>query len=376
MKTKPNIVAIAYDLDFRHAAEIFSGVSQQVKNRGLDWQLLPLNFAFEAKLMELAASGRLSGAIGTFVSDEWIRGLHIRQVAALNLFNFSRIESAPTISLDDEAIGRVAAQHLLEQGAMTLSFIGQDQAYFNQLRRRAFEANCPAERYLEIHPMAARKIQAAQLKSAKLPVGVLCSNDHVARELCNEARQLGLVAGRDLLVVGVGNEPIESTFAGINLSSFELPSREIGYRAAHQMAALLAADKSYGGAAPIRVEHITAQLHCGESTLASAKARLAERARTVMAASFAHDDFDIARLCRTLGVSRRSLELATAAHLAQSPHQILSQLRQSRAQELLKGSNQAIAKIGEACGYPEAHHFSAWFKKQTGMSPRNFRSAK
>lgn len=375
MKNNAQLVAIAYDLSFRHAAEIFSGVADYVHAQCLNWQLLPLNFGFEAKLMELAASGRLSGAIGTFVSDEWIRGLHAHQVAAVNLFNFSKIETAPTISLDDAAIGRAAAQHLLEQGAATLAFIGQNQAHFNQLRRHAFVANCPAGRFLEIHPMAARKLQAEKLQDAKLPIGVLCSNDHIARELCNEARQLGLKAGRDLLVIGVGNEPIESTFAGISLSSFHIPSREIGARAAQQLAALLAA-KDQGQAAGTTTEQITAALHCRESTLASPKARLAERARAGIAASYTDAEFDIARLCRSLGVSRRSLELATARHLAQSPHQILSEMRLNRAKELLLGTTQAIAKVGAACGYPEPHHFSAWFKKQTRLSPRDFRLSK
>ena len=221
------MVAIAYDLSFRHAAAIFRGASDYVHTHALDWQLLPLNFGFEAKLMELAASGRLSAAIGTFVSDEWIRGLHAHQVAAVNLFNFSRIETVPTICLDDAAIGRTAAQHLLEQGAMTLSFIGQDQAYFNQLRRRAFMESCPSGRYLEIPPMAARKVQAESLQHAELPLGVLCSNDHLARELCNDATRRGLAIGQELLVIGVGNEPIESNFAGISLSSLTSLRRKL-----------------------------------------------------------------------------------------------------------------------------------------------------
>ena len=369
------MVAIAYDLSFRHAAAIFRGASDYVHTHALDWQLLPLNFGFEAKLMELAASGRLSAAIGTFVSDEWIRGLHAHQVAAVNLFNFSRIETVPTICLDDAAIGRTAAQHLLEQGAMTLSFIGQDQAYFNQLRRRAFMESCPSGRYLEIPPMAARKVQAESLQHAELPLGVLCSNDHLARELCNDATRRGLAIGQELLVIGVGNKPIESNFAGISLSSFDIPSQEIGYRAAQKLAAILSTADSVKAAAMATSERITAQLHWRESTLVSPKARLAERARAGIAASLAQADFDIAQLCRSLGVSRRSLELATAAHFGQSPHQILSELRLQQAKALLQGTNQAIAKIGADCGYPEPHHFSAWFKKKTQLSPRDFRQS-
>ncbi|HKK18983.1 MAG TPA: helix-turn-helix transcriptional regulator, partial [Opitutales bacterium] len=57
----------------------------------------------------------------------------------------------------------------------------------------------------------------------------------------------------------------------------------------------------------------------------------------------------------------------------QSPYQILSERRLAKAQELLRATKQPVGKIGEACGYPEAHHFSAWFKQRTGTSPRQFR---
>jgi hypothetical protein len=99
MKTAPKTVAIAFDLNFRHAAEIFSGVSDYVAEAHLDWQLMPLNFGFEARLMDLARSGQLSGALGTFVSDRWVEGLLETGVPAINMFHFSKIEAAPTVGL-------------------------------------------------------------------------------------------------------------------------------------------------------------------------------------------------------------------------------------------------------------------------------------
>lgn len=373
MENDPKLIAIAYDLNFRHAAEIFSGASEYIHNHGLNWQLLPLNFGFEEKLMNLAASGRLSGAIGTFVSDEWIRGLLSHRVKAVNLFNFSKIESIPTISLNDEAIGRVAAKHLLEQGAHSLSFIGQDEAYFNQIRRRSFSESCPANCFHSVNSMSPRRIQAECLNELESPIGVLCSNDRIARELCNEASLLGVDVGDELLIVGIGNEPAESTFAGIGLSSFDIPAKEIGYRAAQNMESLFQAEGEKRS--PATVEEIEARLIHRESTLSSPQARLAERAIAAITESTAQADFDIAYLCRRLGVSRRTLELTTRRRLKKSPYQILSEQRLDKAKAMLLGTNQNISKIGEECGYPEPHHFSAWFKQRTQISPRSFRSS-
>ena len=372
MPDDPKLIAIAYDLNFRHAAEIFSGASEYIAREGLNWRLLALNFGFEAKLMDLAASGRLSGAIGTFVSDPWIGGLRAHRVAVVNLFNFSRIETAPTISLDDEAVGRAAAAHLLEQGAGSLAFISQDEAYFNQVRRESFARSCPADRFHGIHTMEPRRPQAERLRNLERPVGVLCSNDRIAQELCNEARLLGMEIGRDLLVIGIGNDPAESTFAGIGLSSFDIPAREIGERAVRQMETALrpAGGKQAGSLS----EKIPAKLVCRESTLSSRSARLVERAVAAIHESIARADFDIASLCRTLGVSRRSLELSTRRQMNKSPYQILSEHRLAKAKHRLRTSNEAIGKIGEECGLPEPHHFSAWFKQRMQMPPKKYRS--
>jgi len=373
MPNAPKLIAIAYDLNFRHAAELFIGASDYVRRQGLNWQLLPLNLGFEAKLMELAASGRLSGAIGTFVSDEWIKGLSSHQVAAVNLFNFSRIASVPTVRLDDEAIGSTAAEHLLEQGTKSLTFISRDEAYFNQIRRRCFAESCPPNFYHSIDTMALRRRQAAYLKELKTPIGALCSNDRIARELCHEARLLGINVGRDLLVIGIGNEPAESAFAGIGLSSFDIPARDIGCFAAQKMKRLLQSEST--ATAHPETEKIAAKLVPRESTLSTPQARLAERAMATMAESIAQADLDISDLSRRLGVSRRALELTTRRQFDKSPYQILSEMRLKQAKELLRDTNHTIAKIGEACGYPEPHHFSAWFKQRTQSSPRNYRSA-
>lgn len=372
MRDNSKLVAIAYDLNFKHAAEIFSGVSEYVQNHGLDWQLLPLSFGFEEKLMGLASSGRLSGAIGTFVSDEWIRGLTFRDVAAVNLFNFSKIESVPTIRLNDAGIGSMAAQHLLEQGARSLSFIGQDEAYFNLIRREAFAEKCKPGIFHKIDSMGSRRHQAESLLQMEPPVGVLCSSDRIARELCNEATLLNIDPGNRLLVIGIGNDAAESTFAGIGLSSFEIPARAIGTLAAEAMQHVLT-----HGQPEAMLEHnktAEARLIARESTLSSPQALLMERATAIINESIAIADFDIALLCMRLGVSRRTLELTTSELQKKSPYQILSEKRLEKAKTMLIETNRKITEIGEACGYPEPHHFSAWFKQRAMVAPRTYRT--
>ncbi len=365
------MIAIAFDLNFRHAAEIFSGASDYVAEVGLDWRLVPLNFGFEAKLMELAESGKLDGAIGTFVSDGWIAGLVEHGVAAVNLFHFSKIESIPSVSVDDFQIGEQAARHLTSQGARSFAFYGSDSVYYTRLRRAGFQAQVPEHAYLDLQPGAPLAEHIRQLTASPRPLGVLCSTDRLARELINEARNQELQCGKDLLVVGIDNDPSESIFAGLGITSFKLPSREIGYLAAKQLHGILEQTNSPDKTPPASQP----QLIPRESSLAPGRARIAQRAANYIQENLSDPELEMESLAHRMGVSRRSLELAFKDQFKTSPYRMLSDLRLKLAGRLLKESAHPVMEVGRRCGYPEPHHFSAWFKKQSGFAPRSFRES-
>lgn len=395
MKPSVRTVAIAFDLNFRHAAEIFSGVSDYVAEARLDWQLMPLNFGFEARLMELARSGQLAGALGTFVSDGWVEGLLETGVPAINMFNFSRIECVPNVGPDDFATGKAAAQHLHTQGAQRFAFFGADGVYYTRLREAGFRAglvqhedaasaaSLQIQRRCAAMPIAAKGIEilrpgaglSAQLdalQGASELIGIFCSNDLCARELITLARQKGIHCGKDILVVGVDNDPSESIFAGIGISSFKQPIRETGYLAAKALHETLA----YGHIQSVLQLQTRAQLIPRESSLASNRARIGQQAANWLKENLADPELDVSALARRVGVSRRSLELATKEQFGQSPYTLLAQARLIHAQHLLRTTRLPIMEVGKRSGYPEQHHFSAWFKKQSGLAPKVYRLLK
>lgn len=64
---------------------------------------------------------------------------------------------------------------------------------------------------------------------------------------------------------------------------------------------------------------------------------------------------------------------AFKAAYGSTPHQYLTQLRIEKAQHLLKQTMQPIADIVEAVGYSHASHFTAAFRKATGLTPAAYR---
>ncbi|MDQ8193565.1 substrate-binding domain-containing protein [Coraliomargarita sp. SDUM461004] len=380
MKTREQTVAIAFDLNFRHAAEIFSGASDYLAEMHLDWQLMPLNFGFETRLMELARSGQLAGALGTFVSDGWVEGLRRAGVPAINMFNFSKIESLPTVGPDDYATGLAAATHLRVQGAQSYAFLGADGVYYTRLREAGFKAGLAlalpnatghtnAQECIQLRPGPTLGDQLEQLKGRAELIGIFCSNDLSARELITLARQKDIHCGKDILVLGVDNDPSESIFAGIGISSFKQPIRETGYMAARALHQTIQQEKP-----PSHLQLTTpSQLIPRASSLASNRARIAQLAANTIRENLANSELDAASLAQRIGVSRRSLELATQEQFNTSPYQMLSQARLQLAQQLLRSTRLPIMEVGIRCGYPEAHHFSAWFKQRCQIAPKVYR---
>jgi DNA-binding LacI/PurR family transcriptional regulator len=364
-------IAIAFDSNFRHAASIFRGVADYLSDHQLDWRLIPLQIGFEAKLYELAQSQQLAGAIGTFVSDNWLSGLQQHRVQAVNLFNFSKITSIPTVTIHDFALGQLAAKHLLRQGARSFAFYGSDSIHFTQLRLEGFKTKIPKE---AIHLWDSSKIFSENLSacsySTKAPLGIFCNNDRLAREIILEANKHQLRCGRDLLVLGVDNDPSESIFAGLEISSFELPVHACGYRAAKILHAQLRNKTLPSG------PHHPGKLRLlpRESTLPSNRARLTQRAQQIISDHLADPELDAASLARRAGASRRALELALHSQLQTSPFRLITQARIHQARQLLRSTRLPIMEVGRRSGYPEPHHFSAWFKKHCACSPKAFRT--
>ena len=365
-------IAIAYDLNLRHASEIFSGASEYIAELQIDWQIMPLNFGFEARLVELAQSGQLTGVLGTFVSDQWVKGLLDLDVPAINMFNFSKIETIPNVGPDDFATGKAAATHLRTQAAETFAFFGADNVYYTRLREAGFKSGLRGVNYIKLHPGPSLPDQLKAIKSHSSLIGVFCSNDLAARELITIAQQQDVKCGKDFLVVGVDNDPSESIFAGIGISSFKQPVRETGYFATQALHDWLRLGKQ--GAKQKRL--LPGQLIPRESSLASNRARTGQQAAQYIKEHLSDSNLDAASLARQVGVSRRSLEIAINEQFKTSPYQMIAKIRFNAAEKLLLSTRIPIMEVGARCGYPEVHHFSAWFKNKCGFAPKTYRDNK
>ncbi len=76
-----------------------------------------------------------------------------------------------------------------------------------------------------------------------------------------------------------------------------------------------------------------------------------------------------------LSIDRRSLYNLFIKHSGISPKQYLNNIKISRASDLLLNTDKNISEIAEIMGYKDPFQFSSFFKKQTGLSPKKYRSS-
>ncbi|MBT8145420.1 MAG: helix-turn-helix domain-containing protein [Gammaproteobacteria bacterium] len=86
------------------------------------------------------------------------------------------------------------------------------------------------------------------------------------------------------------------------------------------------------------------------------------------------ESIQIEALARKFKISTRSLNRRFKAAARMTPLQYLQRIRIEQAKQLLKQSNLTIAEIAYSAGYQDSSHFGSLFRKQTGITPMEYRS--
>ena len=103
---------------------------------------------------------------------------------------------------------------------------------------------------------------------------------------------------------------------------------------------------------------------------------LMHQARTYIEANYAAPDISLGQAAAHVGLSPSHFSALFRRENGDSFKETLTQVRIQRAKELLRGSSLRSFEIAAEVGYTDPHYFSTVFKKETGLSPREFRNGR
>jgi LacI family transcriptional regulator len=182
--------------------------------------------------------------------EPWLHRLRRRGIPVVLVDAVDDTGELPSVSFDDVAGGRLAAEHLLESGRRRLAFVGAREGV-RQVRERLEGARLAvsAHRGATIEPIWTERTtsahgrafgeQLAERDPADRPDGVLASNDHLAIGLVHGLISRGVRVPEDIAVVGY--DDIEfAAIAAVPLTSVRQPAREMGRTAAEILLARIA----------------------------------------------------------------------------------------------------------------------------------------
>jgi two-component system response regulator YesN len=88
---------------------------------------------------------------------------------------------------------------------------------------------------------------------------------------------------------------------------------------------------------------------------------------------YAESDLSLTGVCSALSVSKSYLSPVFKAHTGMTFVEYLTHVRMERARELLTTGDFKTYEVAARVGFRDAHYFSLTFRKQTGLSPTEFR---
>lgn len=352
-----------------YVARIHRGVVDYARRAG--WIL----DAGRARSRNLPAQWRGDGII-SFHNDnaEVVRMIRQSKVPTVELSAGVKIPKAVRVLFDHEAIGRLAAEHLVSKGLGDIGFVGLDEedlAHSHAIQRMAGMRAVAAAAGCRFFATHLGELLKA-MKRRPRPCGLMGHNDYVAER----AMQLLLAAGyrvpADVAIIGADNDELFHGVAPVPLTSIDDNGEYVGYRAAEVLDALMRGDPVPASPILVAPSHVVER----ESTDIVAIAHKPTAKALAWLREHFREPVSLDEAARQAGMCRRRLEDSFKQHVGHSLAKEQLRLRLEEARRRLDHPGTKISAIAGELGFANFSHFSRCFRNATGMTPKDYRATR
>ena len=337
-------------------------------------------------------SGILTSEIGMTqeVTDEFARlDVPMIVMSAPDPRLSSRKSNIAFVGMDEEGIGALGAKYLISLGAVnSYGFVASYRGLpWSDLRKRGFTDTIRAAGHaartmdgpenLSIAPGSPGDIAKLEnwLLDLPKPAAVMTDHDARAAQVLECCARLGLKVPQQVSVLGVDNDRVICDFTVPTLSSVLPDHEQVGYRAAEQLASMMA----------VRENKIakTKVVRCPPKTVVvressrpfTPSARLIHQALAFIDQR-ACEGIRVTDVVKHLGVSRALADLRFRQVENKSILEAILDRRLAEVTRLLLCTNDSITRISLLCGFRNPKHLKRLFKQRTGTTMRDFRNSR
>lgn len=287
---------------------------------------------------------------------------------------------APYVGADNQAIGRMAANHLLEKGYKHFAYFGNSGHYgsinrlhgFNEVILKAgyhclfcdmTPINMDDDRFLSLRPFK------KWVKAFPKPIGIFTFNDGVGLFIANACTLTGIRIPEELALVGTDDSLSVCEMCSPPLSSVHLPWERVGYEAAAML------DRMMNGEKPQKSPILIAPT--GVTVRQSSDVLAVEDIEMSSALCFIRQNLGqmiaVAHVANHLGMCRRVLERRFFKAYGHTVAETIRLERMEMAKRELADHHKPISLIVQSCGFRANSHFVQVFRKHLGQTPSQYR---
>ncbi len=379
-------VALLIESSRSYGRELLMGIAKYVRIHG------PWSIEFEEgdpgeHFPKWFGRWKWDGIIARVSTPEMAEVLRRAGVPVVDLSGSLPEARFPRIRSDEQAVGGMAAEHLLERGFKNFAFCGFNGTDWSDFRRVSFErriseAGFACQAFESPGPMQSFSISDYEehgerherdlmrwLQSLPKPCGLMACNDARGRQVLNCCREVGVAVPDEVAVIGVDKDEMFCELSDLPLSSVILNTQQIGFEAATLLARLMAGESAES--ASIVVKPMGVMARQSTDVLAIDDRHIASALRYIREQACA--GLDVESILKVVPLSRSVLERRFSQILGISPKAEILRVRLDRVCRLLAESDLPLAEVAQKAGFEHPEYMSRLFKKKMGITPGEFR---
>jgi LacI family transcriptional regulator len=380
---RPPRVALLVETSVIYGRGILSGITKYLREH-FRWSLFLEQRELGAGPPPWLATQRWDGIISRATTPELAQQFRLMAVPVVDLNDLHPGLGFPRIVSDHRLIGTMGAEHLMEKGYLRFGFCGFAGELWSRERREGFrDAIERVGARLSSFDSVWRGEDAPAwdedqarladwLGTIERPAAIMACNDARGRHVLEACSTLGINVPEELAVIGVDDERIFCDLCSPPLSSVRPNPELIGYQAAAVLDGLMAGGLPPAGAVLSLIAPIG--IVARQSTDASAILDPTVAAALRFIRDQALHGCTVEDLLAAVPMSRSALERRFRKHIGRSPQEEIWAVRLGRIKELLRETDLKLPTIAELCGIEHPEYLSVVFKRETGMTPGEYRA--
>lgn len=318
----------------------------------------------------------------------WLRKLNC-PVVRVGLLPNPKDVKVPAVISDLKAIGRMAADHLIERHFQHFGFIGNNpwekgrpgktlyHAFSEQAKKHGGEIHLLRIKHFKNHGILDRSQKLYKkvkewLNKCPKPIGIFAYHDWLASQIIIICHKTGLAVPEQVSVIGHGNVEKICETALLTITSIDT-GQSIKAKEAVSILHRIIKGKSLPKS-PVFIPPVAVIERESTDILAVNDQLVTKVIR------FIWDNLDqqltIEEIAGKFGVSRPVLDRKFKLALGRSPNTERQRKRLEKCTALLRGTNMNITDIAKYVGFPSISYFYRSFQKEFGMTPRAYRIGK